>query len=47
MKHGDALPMVVPVLTVLNAVDFKGKDAALIGLPDPAICGGPDLRPKG
>ena len=38
---------IAAIQTVLNAVDFKGKDAALIGLPDPAICGGPDLRPKG
>ncbi|NCO17127.1 MAG: polyphosphate kinase 2, partial [Alphaproteobacteria bacterium] len=29
--------------TVLQAVDFKGKDAAAIGTPDPAICGGPAL----
>ena len=35
------------IQTVLTAVDFAGKDAALIGTPDPAICGGPELRPKG
>lgn len=35
------------IRTVLGAVDFAGKDAALIGAPDPAICGGPELRPKG
>jgi len=29
--------------TVLQAVDFAGKDAAIIGTPDPAICGGPAL----
>lgn len=34
------------IQSVLHAVDFAGKDAALIGTPDPAICGGPDLRPK-
>jgi polyphosphate kinase 2 len=38
---------IAAIQTVLNAVDFKGKDTALIGTPDPAICGGPDLRPKG
>ncbi|MEZ5754436.1 MAG: polyphosphate kinase 2 [Paracoccaceae bacterium] len=38
---------IAAIQTVLRAVDFKGKDDALIGQPDPAICGGPDLRPKG
>lgn len=38
---------IAAIQTVLHAVDFKGKDTALIGTPDPAICGGPDLRPKG
>ena len=38
---------IAAVQTVLHAVDFKGRDLALIGTPDPAICGGPDLRPKG
>jgi polyphosphate kinase len=38
---------IAAVQTVLHAVEFKGKDKALIGQPDPAICGGPDLRPKG
>ncbi|WP_212523124.1 polyphosphate kinase 2 [Actibacterium sp. MT2.3-13A] len=28
---------------VLGCVDYKGKDAAAIGAPDPAICGGPDI----
>lgn len=35
------------VRKVLQAVDFTGKDAALIGLPDPAICGGPELWSDG
>ena len=35
---------IAAIQTVLSAVDFKGKDKALIGTPDPAICGGPDLR---
>lgn len=38
---------IAAIQTVLRAVDFAGKDEALIGQPDPAICGGPDLRPKG
>lgn len=38
---------IAAIQTVLRAVDFHGKDDALIGQPDPAICGGPDLRPKG
>ena len=38
---------IAAIQTVLRAVDFKGKDDALIGTPDPAICGGPDLRAKG
>ncbi|MHA6347061.1 polyphosphate kinase 2 [Roseivivax sp. CAU 1761] len=28
---------------VLCALDYDGKDAAALGTPDPAICGGPDL----
>jgi polyphosphate kinase 2 len=38
---------IAAIQTVLQAVDFAGKDKALIGVPDPAICGGPALRPKG
>ena len=38
---------IAAVQTVLHAVEFKGKDKALIGTPDPLICGGPGLRPKG
>lgn len=37
---------IAAIQTVLLAVDFKGRDKGLIGTPDPAICGGPDLRPK-
>ncbi|GGE03482.1 polyphosphate kinase 2, PA0141 family [Gemmobacter megaterium] len=29
--------------TVLGALDYAGSDRSAIGLPDPAICGGPDL----
>lgn len=35
------------IQTVLREIDFVGKNATLIGSPDPAICGGPALRPKG
>lgn len=35
---------IAAIQTVLLAVDYKGRDKALIGTPDPAICGGPDLR---
>ncbi|MDZ4134181.1 MAG: polyphosphate kinase 2, partial [Paracoccaceae bacterium] len=31
------------IQTVLHAVDFKGKNAELIGAVDPLICGTPDL----
>jgi polyphosphate kinase 2 len=33
--------------TILTAVDYKGRDMAAIGKIDSAICGGPNLRPKG
>ena len=31
------------IQTLLRAVDFAGRDDAVIGTPDPAICGGVDL----
>lgn len=31
------------VQTVLGAFDYARKDAAAVGTPDPAICGGPDI----
>lgn len=31
------------IQTILNAVDFAGKDAEAIGIPDPAITGGPEM----
>jgi polyphosphate kinase 2 len=37
---------IATVQTVLHAYDYKGKDKSVIGKPDPAICGGPKLRPK-
>ncbi|NEX44945.1 polyphosphate kinase 2 [Pseudotabrizicola algicola] len=32
------------VQTILRAVDYKGRDLGQIGLPDPLVCGGPQLR---
>jgi polyphosphate kinase 2 len=34
---------IATIQTILRAMVYKGKDAALIGEPDPLICGGPDL----
>ena len=34
---------IATVQTILRTMEFKGKDAAVIGTPDPLICGGPDL----
>jgi polyphosphate kinase 2 len=34
---------IATVQTILRAVEYKGKDTALIGTPDPLITGGPDL----
>ncbi len=34
---------IAAIQTVLHAVDFAGKDTALIGTPDPAICGTPEI----
>jgi polyphosphate kinase len=34
------------VQSILAAVDYVGKDAAIIGTPDPKICCGVKLRPK-
>lgn len=38
---------IAAIQTVLNAVDYKGRDKAVIGKIDDQICGGPKLRPKG
>lgn len=35
---------IAAVQTILRAIDYNGRDMAVIGTPDPAICGGPDLR---
>ncbi|MFN3847329.1 MAG: polyphosphate kinase 2 [Paracoccaceae bacterium] len=35
---------IAAVQTILHSVEYKGRDLALIGTPDPAICGGPDIR---
>jgi polyphosphate kinase 2 len=34
---------IAAIQTILHAIDYRGKDTALIGAPDPAICGGPEL----
>ena len=38
---------IAAVQTILRAVDYKGRNLEGIGTPDPAICGGPDLRKVG
>ncbi len=38
---------IAAIQTVLQAVAFRGRDAALIGTPDPEIVGGPGMRTKG
>ena len=35
------------IRTILQGVDFKGKDRAAIGQPDPLICGGPEMWSDG
>ena len=37
---------IAAIQTILSAVDYDGKDKAVIGKPDSKICGGPKLRPK-
>lgn len=37
---------IAAVQTVLSALDYKGKDKAVIGKIDGKICGAPALRPK-
>ncbi|WP_134681608.1 polyphosphate kinase 2 [Paracoccus ravus] len=34
---------IAAIQTILHAVDFHGRDDALIGQPDPKICGTPDI----
>lgn len=34
---------IAAIQTILRAVDFVGRDDALIGQPDPQICGGPEI----
>lgn len=34
---------IAAIQTLLHAVDYSGKDTGLIGQPDPAICGTPDI----
>jgi polyphosphate kinase 2 len=35
------------IQTILNAIDFKGKDEKAIGKVDDKICGAPKIRPRG
>lgn len=37
---------IAAIQTLLGAVDYKGRDAKVIGKVDDKICGGPDLRAK-
>jgi polyphosphate kinase len=37
---------ITAIQTILNAVDFKGKDEKLIGKLDDKICGTPKIRPR-
>ena len=37
---------IAAVQTVLEAVDYKGRDKDAIGKLDGKIAGGPDIRPK-
>ncbi|TWI37013.1 polyphosphate kinase 2 [Paracoccus sulfuroxidans] len=34
---------IAAIQTILMAVDFEGRDPEVIGMPDPAITGGPDI----
>jgi polyphosphate kinase 2 len=34
---------IAAIQTILRAMEYKGRDDAVIGTPDPLICGGPDL----
>ena len=34
---------IAAIQSVLLAMEYKGKDTALIGTPDTLICGGPDM----
>ncbi|MEH7826953.1 polyphosphate kinase 2 [Gemmobacter denitrificans] len=38
---------IAAIQSILNAVEYKGKDRKAIGTPDPAICGGPELWSDG
>jgi polyphosphate kinase 2 len=37
---------IAAIQTILHAVDYKGRDLAVIGKPDASICGGPELRAR-
>ena len=37
---------IAAIQTILRSVEYEGRDLDLIGEPDPAVCGGPELRQK-
>jgi len=37
---------IAAIQTILRSVEYEGRDLDLIGVPDPAVCGGPELRQK-
>jgi polyphosphate kinase 2 len=37
---------IAAIQTILRSVEYEGRDLDLIGMPDPAVCGGPELRQK-
>lgn len=37
---------IAAIQTILRSVAYEGRDLDLIGVPDPAVCGGPELRQK-
>jgi len=38
---------IAAIQTLLHQIDYEGRDLMQVGVIDTAICGGPDLRPKG
>lgn len=35
---------IAAIQTIMSAIDYNGRDLSVIGAPDPAICGGPEMR---
>lgn len=44
LSDDKARARIAAIQTVLNAIDYAGKDKEIIGKIDKSICGGPDLR---